>query len=218
MTPRPTPPRPTTPRPVAPRPPAPGLVYRLPVPRPPVLLVAGPSGSGKTRLCLRAAARSAEAGRTVGGVLSPRAEGGAREDAPILARALAPNLPGGETRVLAHPRPPNEGPEDATRPLATPRWRFEPETVAWADAHLARLGPTDLLVVDELGPLELERGEGFRSALPLLDRGAYRLALAAVRPSLLPAARARWPRAEILDVRERPDWTPDWTPDWNPDL
>ena len=162
-----------------------------------ILLVTGPSGGGKTRLVLRASELVAGAGHRVAGVVCPGLETGGRREA-ILARLL----PSGEARTLARRR----SEEDPASP--TPRWRFDPGTVAWADAHLAAIGPADLVVVDELGPLEFSRGEGFASAFGLLDAGAYRLALVVVRPSLVETARARWPEAEALDVREEPDWSP----------
>jgi nucleoside-triphosphatase THEP1 len=43
----------------------------------------------------------------------------------------------------------------------------------------------DLLVLDEVGPLEMERGEGFRSALDMLKGQKYVNLLIVVRPSLI---------------------------------
>ena len=43
----------------------------------------------------------------------------------------------------------------------------------------------DLLVLDEVGPLEMERGEGFRSALDMLTSQKYVNLLIVVRPSLI---------------------------------
>ena len=150
-----------------------------------IVLVTGPSGSGKTRFCEEQIQRHGD----VAGILCP-----GEEIDHERVRILARTLPGEETRVLASRRTLGEV------TLATPRWSFDPETVAWADTHLASIGKTDLLVVDELGPLEFKRGEGFVSAFPLLDRGAFRLALVVVRPSLVDVALVRWPEAQVYDV------------------
>ena len=43
-------------------------------------------------------------------------------------------------------------------------------------------------------------GEKYRSALRAIDSAQYRLALAVVRPELIPTARQRWPHGEIITV------------------
>jgi len=48
-----------------------------------------------------------------------------------------------------------------------------------------------LLVVDELGPLELELGQGLVKALDVLAQGGFSLALVVVRPALLNEVTAR---------------------------
>ena len=69
------------------------------------------------------------------------------------------------------------------------RFRFSADAITWAERVLSRAVPCDLLVVDEIGPLEMERGEGWVSALDVLRDGLYALALAVVRPGLLLPAR-----------------------------
>jgi hypothetical protein len=46
--------------------------------------------------------------------------------------------------------------------------------------------------VDEIGPLEMTRGEGWVNALYALDSRQYRQALLVMRPKLLAMAQARW--------------------------
>ncbi|MCJ7625183.1 MAG: hypothetical protein MUO76_16925, partial [Anaerolineaceae bacterium] len=58
----------------------------------------------------------------------------------------------------------------------------------------------DLLVVDELGPFELVRAEGWVSGVKLVDGGNYRLALVVVRPELRRVALQRWPHAEFIEL------------------
>ena len=68
----------------------------------------------------------------------------------------------------------------------------------------SRIASRGLLVVDELGRLELMRGEGFSSATALLDRGEtplYRTAVVIVRDSLADLARGRLAPAWGDDVR-----------------
>lgn len=65
------------------------------------------------------------------------------------------------------------------------RFRFSSETIQWAKDVLSRATPCDLFVVDEIGPLEVARGEGWASAVKVVRGGAYDLAVVVVRPELV---------------------------------
>ncbi len=137
-----------------------------------VLLVA-PSGRGKTTVCETLVAAAQKQAWRVGGVLSPPCWQHGRK-----TRILLRDVATGETRPLAYP---------ASAPQAdVGQWRFVPETVAWGNERLARLRHTDLLVIDEIGPLELCRGQGLQAALQTLQRATYRLAVVTVRPEMAP--------------------------------
>lgn len=81
-------------------------------------------------------------------------------------------------------------------------WRISDGALARVNAHFAALpalaardGRPGLLVVDELGRLELLRGEGLDGAMALLDAGPTRVfphALAVVRDGLADAAERRF--------------------------
>lgn len=155
------------------------------------LLLSGASGAGKTRTVEAAAGALREMGWRVAGVLSPGVWAAGRQVAIDIL-----DLAGGQARRLAERAdlaPARPGP-------ATRRWRFDGETLAWANGVLARAAPCDLLVVDELGPLEFERGEGLIDGVRAADAGRYRLGLFVVRPALLHLAQARWPGAEEIIV------------------
>jgi nucleoside-triphosphatase THEP1 len=158
-----------------------------------ITLITGARGSGKTSLCQQRADAARAAGLDVAGILSPALfEGGAKVGIAAL------DLRTGERRLLARRRQP--GDSDTPGGPQTEGWRFDPTALAWADAVLSTATPCDLLVVDELGPLELERNEGWTAALTALDGGHYRAALVVVRYELLPVARSRWPGATVLDL------------------
>jgi hypothetical protein len=77
-------------------------------------------------------------------------------------------------------------------------WVFDNDAVGMVNGHLARLdsrravGITPLLVLDELGVLELVHGTGFTAGLELLDTAVFPTAIAVVRPALLATAQRRW--------------------------
>lgn len=94
-------------------------------------------------------------------------------------------------------------------------WEFDAEALAHVNAHLAELATTSdearpgLLVIDEVGPLELRRGEGLTAALELLDAGptpAWPHVLVVARATLAEDARTRfaqsWRSVELLSPDE----------------
>ena len=82
------------------------------------------------------------------------------------------------------------------------RYSFAPEALEWGVQTLKAATPCDLLVVDELGPLELEAGEGLVAALDVLDEGGFSLALVVVRPELVEKLEERLGGrvAQVLEV------------------
>ena len=156
---------------------------------PQLILVTGLSGAGKTTWCKQLAKLAGNQGLTIGGILSP----GIYRDGKKIGIGVL-DLKSGETRQLASLR------EKDKSSLSTPRWSFYPEVVAWADQILKDLSPrVDLLIIDELGPLEFLRNEGLISGLELIDKKDYKIACAVVRSSLLPKALQRWPDAYVVN-------------------
>ena len=71
---------------------------------------------------------------------------------------------------------------------------------AWGNQIISGLKDEDVIIIDELGPLELEDGYGFQEALHLLDEGRYRTAFVVVRPALLPLAQLRWSNSQVFEL------------------
>lgn len=134
-------------------------------------IVTGKRGAGKTTFCRHMAELARHAGWDVAGVLSPpRMENG------VKTGIFAQDLRHGELRLLAS----QDSGEIAGAPMC--RWVFSEQTLLWANGALAGAIPCDLLIVDEIGPLELEREAGLLAWRSAIAAGAYRIALAVVRP------------------------------------
>jgi len=154
---------------------------------PQLILVTGLSGAGKTLWCADLAKLAQEKGLQVKGVLSPGRYVGMQK-----VGIDAKNLETGEQRQLAVLR------EKTTQELSTPRWTFSSDALDWANQVLENVADSDLLIIDELGPLEFLRDEGLTAGLELIDERRYRVACVVVRSSLLPKVLQRWPQALVV--------------------
>ncbi len=142
---------------------------------PRAILLAGEIGSGKTTACQRLVELARCRGLVVAGVLSPPELRG-DERVGIWAKDLAT----GARRRLSVVEP------GASRRTVGP-YRFDPETVTWANGLLlhALTMPGALVIVDEIGPLELEQGAGFAPALDALAVARCRAVVLVVRQRLI---------------------------------
>lgn len=146
-------------------------------PRGTILLVSGWRRVGKTTLLLAVRQAALAAGLSVGGLLSvARFEDGAKTGIDVMDAATGDTLP------LA-----TVGTGGA---VSTGRFTFDPAALEAGLAFAGRGQAADVFLVDELGPLELVRGEGWAEIIPLIRRRAFGVALVVVRPELVGQARA----------------------------
>ena len=90
----------------------------------------------------------------------------------------------------------------------TERWLFMKEVLDWGNNLLGTSTPCDLLLVDELGPIEFERGQGWQNGIKAILSGDYRSAVVVIRPELLEQAQSLWPHAQIININNSFD--PQW--------
>lgn len=157
-----------------------------------LIILTGPRGAGKTTFCLAFAAQARQLGLSVAGIACPALyEGG------IKAGIDQVDLASGERRQLGWLSVDGQA-------STTGCWWFDPHVLAWGNDIISALGEQDLIIFDEIGPLELERGGGYYQALHLLDESRYNRAIVVIRPKLVPDARSRWPAAQILEIELEP--------------
>jgi len=194
-----------------------------------LLLLSGVSGSGKSTACALAARYAAESGRPVGGVVCTALFDGGRKS----AIACAPLREGTEARpeILARarpdwviPRPPSVTgqpaapvlvPFDDTDPhiLRYGMWAFDKAVLARADqtvtedlsAFSTATGMPPLLIVDEIGPLELDKSTGMIESLRMLDglaagSGKEWCQVVVARPDIAARLGERWPGSITLGI------------------
>ena len=156
-----------------------------------IIILSGDLGSGKTSLCLKLAERAKDQDLDLAGLVSPGIfQAGIKTGIDVI------NLRNMERRHLAVLR--DQGQTD----LKTKRWSFFPEIVDWGNQTLVKAVPCELLIIDELGPLEFNRGEGWIAGLEALDSENFQAALVVIRPSLLINAKQRWKDAQPLNISD----------------
>ena len=152
------------------------------------VLLTGTRQVGKTSVCQAVAELARARGYDLEGVLSPALHDG--NSVKVGFEAL--DAGSGQHWLLAHTEKRLDGPRMGP-------YVFDAAGLARAIGVLKRAcDATDgLLLVDEIGPLELKRGQGFA---PILDRLQFQgpgHVLIVVRPALLPALRRRLSRADF---------------------
>jgi nucleoside-triphosphatase len=157
-----------------------------------LIILTGKRGAGKSTFCSVLITHFKKESWQVRGLYSP----GLFVDGYKNAIEVV-NLENNERRLLAVPKSKSSLSTDENKPL---HWNFDPQILEWGNRILMNAVPTDLLIVDEIGPLELKLGQGWTEAINALDGKAYRLALLVMRPELLTDATQRWPWAQVYTL------------------
>lgn len=158
-------------------------------PRANLIILSGARGAGKTTLLQKALSKLQDMDCDIAGILSQPVEVKGKK---IAIDGL--DLRGGVISRLAVRNTTGKG------NLKTNNWAFDPVAMRWADEVLANSTPCDLLVVDELGVLEFERGQGWLSGLKALADKKYQVAIVVIRPELIAQAHARWNITAMIEV------------------
>jgi len=166
------------------------------------LVLTGDLHVGKTTVCRKVVDLARQRDYSVGGILTTTSlqPGGQRLGFVLQDLATA------ERRELARVD------RDYGGPSVGP-FRFDPAVLQWGYDIVAQTiaAGCDLLVVDEIGRLELEQSTGFSQVLDLLAASSVTRSLLVVRSSLLEAFRQRVPELEyvVFEVtRDNRDFAP----------
>jgi len=162
----------------------------MPTRNPTLIAVTGPKRAGKTTLCARLVARCVGAGWQVGGALAPdRTHDGAKVGIDVVwlrdgrRRSLARIVPDGDAATVGE-------------------YAFDDAVLAQTLAVLLRdlATPLDLVVIDEIGRLELMHDGGYAPALAAVVETQARVVLFTVRESYVEALAERLAPAPLQVV------------------
>jgi len=135
-----------------------------------VIIITGAIGIGKTTVCEKVVKIVRSSGCSCGGVLTHKAADGS---------LIALDIQTGERAILASTDNTFDGPR-------TPRYSFNPEAIKFCIRAINKALDSDLLIIDELGHLELD-GKGFAKSLELVKTGKVKNSILVIRKQLLPA-------------------------------
>jgi nucleoside-triphosphatase THEP1 len=158
-------------------------------------LLTGPVGVGKTTVAQRVVGLARRQGLLCGGLLAPAMMDACGRKAGI----WGVDIGSGERRMLARTD------RDLGGPAVGP-YSFDEAALAWATGVVdGAIGTCELLVVDEIGRLELERGLGLAPILPRLAAGQASRSLVLVRDYLLTKLQGKLESVEwmVFEVSEQ---------------
>ena len=135
-----------------------------------VIIVTGAVGIGKTTVCQKVVKIAQSQGYSCGGVIAHKTQ---NED------IIIEDVQTGETKALASTSDIYQGPH-------TGKYSFNPEGIDFGTQAIARGSASDILLVDELGHLEL-RGEGFAKVIEQIAAGKVKNCIIVIRKDLLSA-------------------------------
>lgn len=154
------------------------------------MLLTGESGAGKSTACARLVEMAFAKGMSVGGIVAPAVYDHARAEIGIeVVHARS-----AERRLLAtKPSRSDAVSADGQASIAQGVYRFDESALGWSVTRVVQdlASCLDLVVIDEIGPLELEQGLGYRPALDVLGSAVCAAVVLIVRPGLVGALEER---------------------------
>lgn len=144
-----------------------------------IIVVSGERGIGKTTLCADLIRNRRGRGLRCAGILQPGrfSADGTKDGFDLI------NVESKERK------PAGNGPGFPNLGTSLGKWTIDPAVFRWANESLAKVTETDVLIIDELGPLEFDEKSGLISAFETLRRAAYREAFVVIRPEKIAAFR-----------------------------
>lgn len=107
----------------------------------------------------------------------------------------AVNLSDGEKRKLADFCP-GWDPEKPSR-----EWKFFEDALEWGNNVISRSTPADVLIFDELGFMEFEKGLGWTSAFKVIEQNEFAKGFIVVRNVLLNNALAEFGECKVINLK-----------------
>ena len=153
-----------------------------------ITVITGERGAGKSRHCLELLETCEKEGLSAGGFISP-----AVFTDGIKTAFYTMDVRTREQRLCGIRTEQDRGTVGC--------WQMDVSVLEWGNELLRSSIPCDVLIIDELGPLEFEKGKGYTEAFPVLKSGGYGHAYVVIRPGCLDAFRQIQPEFDVITIK-----------------
>jgi nucleoside-triphosphatase THEP1 len=82
-------------------------------------------------------------------------------------------------------------------------WKINYDAIPWGNEVLKNINPCDVLIVDEIGFLELEKESGWSRVFQIVNECIFKISFIVVRPELLSPALSRWENANVIRIKDK---------------
>ena len=154
-----------------------------------VVVITGNPGAGKSRYCLQLLEKARQEGMAAAGIISP-----AVFNSGVKTGFFTMDVKTGMQRICGTRTAPDEGTLGC--------WKMDPAVLEWGNMLLRESCPCDQLFIDELGPLEFRKQQGYTEAISVLQKGRYGIAYVVIRPACIPDFRRVIEEFEIFTIPE----------------
>lgn len=154
-----------------------------------IIGITGSRGSGKTTLSAGLVERAQAFGKTTRGFYSPAIfKNGIKTGISVKL------LPGGESRQLFHLT------KSSDKGERVGKWTLHADTLAWVNDFLHCIPPADVLLFDEIGPLELDEGKGWVKVMDLMRQPGFRVVMVTFRTRYTGYFLERFPGIHVFNL------------------
>lgn len=150
----------------------------------------GQSGAGKTKAFQTLIQAAENAGLSIFGFYSPAIF--SDKEKTGMEVSLLPNK---KTNILGTL-------QKQANWLQVGRWWMDPKVFELVKEHVKTFTGSDLLLIDEIGPAEINEQKGWPEALELLKDDRYRLGVVSFRPAFIGFFKHHYPNIMIINLDE----------------
>ena len=79
-------------------------------------------------------------------------------------------------------------------------WKINSKAIPWGNEVLKSIDSCEVLVIDEIGFLELEKNSGWKQVFQVVSESSFKISFIVVRSELISTALAHWVNANVIKI------------------